>query len=153
MTQMEPICVIRAIRGSTQLPEKYGIVIKNFGIDKFLFERVFDGNVNDLGPAKRRHEPELLLPNQFNSLEPETSRQNPIVCCRRAAALGVAEDCSACFNPGPAFDLVMQPVADAAQLSMAKFVDLFAFGDDVIGLHRHGALSNHHNGELPSAVN
>src|SRR5262249_9234912 len=80
---------IRAIRGYS-LPEKHCSVIKNFGIDKFLGECILDGNVDDLGPAKRCHETELLLPNQLNGLDSETCRQNPIICGWRAASLNVA---------------------------------------------------------------
>src|SRR5438552_54458 len=69
------IRVIRAIRGYC-LSEKYGSVIKNFGVDKFLSQSFFDRHIDDFRPAKRGHESELLFRDENASRAAGHSRMD-----------------------------------------------------------------------------
>ena len=107
---------IRVIRTGYSLTEKYGSVIKNFGIEELLRERLFDGNGHDIGTAQGGHVTELLFPNQFDRFEPEASGQYPVIRGGGSPTLDVPEDRYASFDSGSSFDLVAEPVTDALRV-------------------------------------
>src|ERR1043166_2447011 len=83
-------------------------------------------HVDDLEPGERNHPPPLPLAHEVDGLQAVARRDQAVERRRRPAALDVAEDGHAGLEAGALFDLLRDPVPDAAQLLVAELVLLAA---------------------------
>src|SRR3989454_12568679 len=134
------------------LSEKDRRVIKNFGIEQLLIERLFDWHGHDFRAAEGSHVTELFFADQLDGFDTEPGCKNPVVGCRRAAALDVAENGHPGFDSGLVFDLFSKPVPNSAKLGVTELIDVTAFRENLMGFVGRSAFGNHNDGKLAAPV-